>query len=300
MDDLGAILSPDLGIILNVGPGHIAGLGDRGVAHYKARFLAHLAKGGIGLINADYPDLMREARHNCPDLVIFSAQGRDAPYRIGYLGPTSSGLGGRYRLWLDGDTIEATAPLRGALGAENTIAVAAAAHLLGLSSDEIAAGLATAKLPEQRFAVTQIDKWTFIDDTYNANPLSSERMLASAADVAAGRNFILVMGEMGELGNMASGAHQAIGKIMSETRAKVIFWKGGFAEEVKDGLDSEGWRGKFYILDDVEKFAEQFEALALNEGVVLFKGSRMNRLEQYLNHLLSRMDKNNKGPVNAL
>ena len=303
MDDLGAILAPDLAIILNVGPGHLAGLGDKGVAHYKARFLAHLAKDGIGLINADYPDLMREARHNCQNLIIFSAQGRDAPYRAGYIGPASSGLGGRFRLWLDGETVEVNAPLRGTVGAENTIAVAAAAHLLGLSSEEIAQGLAQAVLPEQRFAITDIGKWTLIDDTYNSNPLSSERMLASAADVAAGRNLVLVMGEMKELGSMAKEAHQALGKCMVATRTKAIFWKGGHAEDVQEGLNSEAWRGKFFITEEDgggSAFIEQMESLKLPEAVVLFKGSRSNRLEKVLGTLAKYLSDAQGGSANAV
>ena len=299
MDDLGAILTPDLAIILNVGPGHLAGLGDKGVAHYKARFLAHLAKGGTALINADYPDLMREARHNCQNLIIFSAQGRDAPYRAGYVGPAASGRGGHFRLWLDGETVEVNAPLRGTVGAENAIAVAAAAHLLGLSSEEIANGLAQAVLPEQRFAISDVGKWTLIDDSYNANPLSGERMLASAADVAAGRNLLLVMGEMKELGNMAQEAHQMLGKCMAQTRAKALFWKGGHAEDVQEGLNSEAWRGKFYTIEQEgggDTFTQQLESLNLTEAVVLFKGSRSNRLEKVLETLrkhLSRRDASN-------
>lgn len=299
MDDLGAILSPDLGIILNVGPGHVAGLGDKGVAHYKARFLAHLAKGGTGLINADYPDLMREARHTCSDLIVFSAQGRDAPYRAGYLGPAISGQqarGGRFRLWLDGETIEADAPLRGTVGAENVIAVAAAAHLMGLSPDQIIAGLAEAQLPEQRFSMKEIGKWTLIDDTYNANPLSSERMINSAADVAAGRNLVLVMGEMGELGAMGKEAHQQLGKIMGGTRAKAVFWKGGFAEDVEEGLASEHWRGKFIRVSDGDEnnFTNQMLGLDLADAVVLFKGSRMNRLEVFFEAVHKSLQENHK------
>lgn len=304
MDDLGAILAPDLAIILNVGAGHVAGLGDRGVAHYKARFLAHLAKGGTGLINADYPELVRKARLVCHDLVIFSAAGHDAPYRAGYLGPDSTGNRGRYRLWLDGESLEVEAPFRGTVGAENTIAVAAAAHLLGLKGSEIAAGLAGACLPEQRFAISNIGKWTLIDDTYNANPLSVERMLHSAADLAAGRNLLLVMGEMGELGALASEAHQALGKKMAICRPKAIFWKGCFVDEIKEGLASEDWRGHFIALGESaqakNEFCEQIESLKLPEAVVFFKGSRLNRLEEFVGALREQLTSNQGGAGHAV
>ena len=189
------------------------------------------------------------------------------------------------------------------MGAENTIAVAAAAHLLGLSSEEIAQGLAQAVLPEQRFAITDIGKWTLIDDTYNSNPLSSERMLASAADVAAGRNLVLVMGEMKELGNMATEAHQELGKCMAATRTKAIFWKGGHAEDVQEGLNSEAWRGKFFIIEEEgggSNFIEQMESLKLSEAVVLFKGSRSNRLEKVLGTLAKHLSEAQGGPDNAV
>ena len=301
MDELGAILTPDLGVILNVGSGHTAGLGDRGAAHYKARFLAHLAKGGIGLINADYLDLVRHARHNCNNLIMFSAQGRDAPYRSGYLGPApakgndpkdrQTAQSGRFRLWLDGETVEVDAPMRGTVGAENIIAVAAAAHLMGLSSEQIARGLSQATLPQQRFAMEEVAGWTLIDDTYNANPLSSERMINAAADVASGRNFILVMGEMGELGGIAEAAHQELGRTMGHTRARAIFWKGNFASDVEEGLSAEGWRGKFFTLADKQEaeFVQNISDLGLANPVVLFKGSRLNHLEHFLNSLKSSL-----------
>lgn len=86
---------------------------------------------------------------------------------------------GLYRLWLNGETCEVLAPFRGEYGTENSIAAAAAAHLLGLSAEEIAQGFARAALPPQRFTRSRVDGWELIDDTYNANPLSMRRMLGS-------------------------------------------------------------------------------------------------------------------------
>lgn len=297
MDELGEILRPDLGVILNVGPGHTAGLGDLGVAHYKSLFLTHLAEGGVGLVNADYPELVRNARKHCSNLVMFSGKGRDATYRGGYIGgvevrSSSSGVRvsvrSRYRLWLDGEQLEVEAPLHGAAGTENVTAIAAAAHILGLSKSQIAEGLADAALPPQRFACSVLGPWTIIDDSYNANPLSCGRTLEAARGVAAGRPLTLVMGEMGELGEDADKAHRALGESMADSRAGVIFWKGGHLDAVREGLKMSNWKGELHPVNSPEEFLELFKETGLTNGVILFKGSRFNHMEEMVKAFSSK------------
>ena len=205
MDELGAILQPDLALILNVGAAHTEGLGERGVAWHKSRLLAHLAPEGQALVSADYDDLVREARAVFGDVLFFTASGRPLSYRAAYAG-CSDGVHGQYRLWLDGRPCDVIAPFRGDYGTENCIAVAAAAHMLGLTAEEIAAGFADAQLPPQRFARSRRGNWDIVDDTYNANPLSMARMLDAAAESAQKRPFVVVLGEMRELGSVADRA----------------------------------------------------------------------------------------------
>ena len=276
---LGEILCPDIALVLNVGPAHLSGLGDRGVAHYKAQILSFLTKGGTGIINADYPDLVNEARRHYSDMVLFTSQGRDVPYSGGYIGQEQDGLG-RYRLRLDGKSFQVKAPILGAVGAENVTAVASVAHILGLSEELIARGLVVAKLPAQRFSQSKVGGWLLVDDSYNANPLSCERTLSAAAELASGMPLVLVMGEMGELGDVAGDLHRDLGKIMAGVRPRAIFWKGGYLEEIKEGLSLGDWPGEVLPLAADVVFEELFAGLNLNSGVILFKGSRLNKLEQ--------------------
>ena len=126
----------------------------------------------------------------------------------------NEGERGRYRLNLDGRACDVLAPFRGSYGAENCIAVAAVASLLGLTPETIARGLAGAEPPAQRFVRKQAGPWQIIDDTYNANPLSMARMLDAAAELAHGEGrgcFIAVLGEMRELGGLAVQEHERLG-----------------------------------------------------------------------------------------
>ncbi len=279
MLELGEILCPDIALVLNVGPAHLSGLGDRGVAYYKAQLLIFLTKGGTGLVNADYPELVNEARRHYSDMILFTSQGKDVPYSGGYIGQDHDGLG-RYRLRLMGKSFQVSAPLVGEVGAENVTAVASVAHILGLSEEQIATGLAAAKLPAQRFSRSKMGKWLLVDDSYNANPLSCARALSAVAELAAGVPLVLVMGEMAELGDVAGDFHRDLGKIMAESRPRAIFWKGNYLEQIQEGLAFGDWTGEVLTIADNDDFGERFTGLNLSHGVILFKGSRLNKLEQ--------------------
>ena len=286
MDELGAIVRPDMALILNAGAGHTEGLGARGVAWHKARLLRYVPRGGTCLISADYPDLVREARAVRGDLLYFTAEGRPLQFRGATAG--NEGERGRYRLNLDGRACDVLAPFRGGYGAENCIAVAAAASLLGLTPETIARGLAGAELPAQRFVREQAGPWRIIDDTYNANPLSMTRMLDAAAELAHGEGggrFIAVLGEMRELGELAVREHERLGRHLADIRPCAVFWKGGQADAVRAGLEQGGYAGPMYTPADAEEFCARLNELekgAGHGGLVLFKGSRSNALEGWL------------------
>jgi len=281
MDELGAILRPDLAVIVNAGTGHAEGLGSRKVPYYKAQLLKYVSRSGLGLINADYPELVRECRSVCSNLSYFSADGKQVAYRAAYSGP-AEGSRGLYRLWLDGASLDVEAPFRGRYGAENLIAVAAAADLLGMSHADIVESFADACLPIQRFTHRAAGSWLIIDDSYNANPLSCHRMLEAAVETAQGCPLVCVMGEMGDLGQVAEEEHEQLGRFLAVAQPRAIFWKGGHSAAVLSGLEREKYSGTFISVESPEEFLRAFERLHLVGGIALFKGSRFNRLEKFV------------------
>lgn len=284
MDELASILRPDMALILNVGPGHTEGLGGRGVAWHKTRLLTHLAPGGVALVSADYADLAAEARATGARPLFFSAAGAEAPYT----GTMIDGGSGRCRLELAGECFETETPFRGAFGAENAVAAAAAAHLLGLEAAEICRGLAAVTLPPQRCVHKRLGPWRVIDDTYNANPLSMRRMLEAAAAEAAraGLPLVAVLGEMGELGAESGQHHEELGRLLGRLGVAAVFWKGGHGAEVKAGLEAvpDSANSRWTPVSGPEEFLRAWAEHGERPGggVLLFKGSRANRLEALL------------------
>ncbi|MDR1125810.1 MAG: UDP-N-acetylmuramoyl-tripeptide--D-alanyl-D-alanine ligase [Deltaproteobacteria bacterium] len=295
MDELGRVLRPDLAVIVNVGQCHLSGLGGKGVAYHKARLLAYLTKGGRALVNADYPELVSECRVYPAELKLFSSKRASADYFVSYKGPASAATG-RYLIHAsDGsgaaagrsEDFEVIAPFRGSFGSENVAAVAGAAHLLGLSREDLAAGLAGADMPRQRFSCQFFHNLAVIDDSYNSNPLSAPLMVESAAEMAREKKLplILVMGEMLELGDIACDMHRQLAKTMAEAGAAAVLWKGGQEKAVWDGLREGGFAGDFRVVQDESAFREGMGELFKKRGksgVVLFKGSRGTRLDPFV------------------
>ncbi len=294
MDELGTILRPDCGIVLNAGAAHTRGLGDKGTAHYKSRLLKYVQTGGKAFVCADYPDLMREVGLLAPQLRgrgvevnFFSAAGaKEAMCTAVYLG-SASATHGRFLVRVDGRECAVNAPFRGSYGAENVAACFAVAWRIGLSFDEISQGLAAAEPPRQRFVQVRRGECLIIDDTYNANPLSAGRMVEAAAALAGeeGKPLVLVMGEMLELGEVAESAHEELGLRMAQAAPAAVFWKGGMADSIRRGLAGGGYTGAFYPIAGGQEFSALLDEIPLSPGVVLFKGSRSNKLERLVDVL---------------
>ncbi len=283
MDELGEILEPDLAVVLNVGAAHLEGLGTvEGVAKAKARLLAHLRPAGIGVIGGDYPELLREAAELTERLAVFSTQDHTAHFFGAYLGPQEDGLGGKYYLKLGSKELELTLPFRGALLAENCIAAATAAVVLGLEPQHVRDGLEKARGAKGRLQQSQTGKWLIIDDSYNANPMSMSRALEAAPDLAGGKPLVLVLGEMRELGETAALEHAELGERAAQTGATAVFWVGGYGSSVRQGLVGSRWTGVWKELENEVDLLRSLDALRLEEGAILFKGSRGNKLETYV------------------
>ncbi|MDL2266489.1 UDP-N-acetylmuramoyl-tripeptide--D-alanyl-D-alanine ligase [Desulfovibrio sp. OttesenSCG-928-G15] len=306
MDELGSILKPDIGIILNVGDGHVAGLGDMGVAAYKARLLDYIQPGGMAIVSADYPDLTEQVNtrrmalaQKGIQLLHFSARNTDVYCSARYTGPSGLG-GGMYEVtWADGMRMELATPFRSDYGSENMAAIMAVAQKLLLTVSEIKMGLANAKLPQQRFRAEQYVDHTLLDDSYNANPLSSGRMIQAARDMAdeSGLPLVLVMGEMLELGDVSDSAHENLGMQMAASCPEAVFWKGGQHEAVKRGLHKQGYKGLFNQVEGPEDFTRLLDEIPLPRALVLFKGSRSNHLEQLVDVFKAKIGERK---VNAL
>lgn len=281
MDELGYILAPDAAVLVNIGGCHLEGLGSlAGVAGQKSVLLDHVRKDGFACIGADYPLLLAEGAKRGLRLVTFSGSGGEADYSC--LGQDVLGDKISYALRVRGEAVHITVPA-GVHVAENVAAVTAMAMELGLSPAAVEAGLAAFSPVPQRFVPARVGSWLFIDDTYNANPVSMARSIREAQRLAQGRRLVLVLADMLELGVDSARAHRQLGELVAGTTASHCFYHGRHADDVRAGL--AGFKGDFRHVSGAEEVQQALAPLRNESGVMLFKGSRGCKMEQYYSFL---------------
>jgi UDP-N-acetylmuramoyl-tripeptide--D-alanyl-D-alanine ligase len=162
--------------------------------------------------------------------------------------------------------------LLGTHNVSNALAAAAAAHALGVTLDGIGAGLA-AVLPVKGRAVAQLGNHgvRVIDDTYNANPTS----VCAAIDILAGfgGRTVLVLGDIGELGEWAEQGHRDVGEY-AIGKVSALYAVGPL---MTHAVQAFGSRARHFITQ-----AELIEALGAEQQpttTILIKGSRSAAME---------------------
>jgi UDP-N-acetylmuramoyl-tripeptide--D-alanyl-D-alanine ligase len=158
---------------------------------------------------------------------------------------------------------------------------------LGLSFEEIVAGLEAARPAKGRLIWRRAGSVRILDDSYNANPASVRAALDTLA--AGGRGRLLVaLGDMLELGDNASAAHREVGRQVAALGVAEFVGVGPLMREAVEAAREAG------LLES--HHAETFEdtvALVLKrlapEDVLLVKGSRKMRMERVVDALVARL-----------
>ncbi|QHT55487.1 UDP-N-acetylmuramoyl-tripeptide--D-alanyl-D-alanine ligase [Cellulomonas sp. H30R-01] len=275
------IAPPDVAVVLVVGQAHLGGFGGiEAVARAKSEIVQGLVPDGVAVLNADDLRVMAMAELAPGDVVTFGASaGADVRARDVVVDRT-----GRARFTLearDGDGGTRSVPVELRLVGEhhvhNALAAATAGLAVGLTLDEVAAGLSAADAlsPHRMHVVERPDGVTVVDDSYNANP-DSMRAALKALAVLAGRDrrSIAVLGEMLELGDEHREAHDAIGRLVVRLNIGLTVVVGEGARAIRDGANHEGsWGDEVLLADDVDAAAQFLEGELRPGDVVLVKSS---------------------------
>ena len=278
IDYLTRLTQPDVALVNNALTAHIGNLGSvEAIARAKGEIFNGLSDAGIAVINADDPHapLWREA--NARRIVVDFGQ-RDAARVQGEILPRAFGT--RLTARLPNATLDIELAMPGTHNALNALAATALAFTLDVDHLSIVAGLegfAGVKGRLQRKPAQHGS--TLIDDTYNANPDSVKAALAVLA--AQPGKKLLVLGDMGELGDDAADMHAQIGRAAREAGVDRLLALG---ELTRQTVDSFG-RGAQHF-EHIEGLFNELEPLLDADTTVLVKGSRFMKMERVVNRFL--------------
>ncbi len=298
---LARIVEPDVAAVLNVDVEHSEGLGSlEEIADEEAALFTSARRAVVACAEER---LVMERIPRGAEVVTFGAD-TAADVRIAARAPAAAGSArARVTLALSPRLVATGVPARldlelallGAAAARNAAAaVAAAAALRGrpLVQEELAVAaraLESVAPVAGRLQTRAVGSLTVIDDTYNANPRSVRAALEAAHESAraSGARLIVALGDMLELGALASAMHaEAVAEVMRLAPAAFV----AVGPEMSAAVDAHGTIGRAGVLaaPDSAVAAEIVCALVREGDVVLVKGSRGIRMERIIEALGER------------
>jgi UDP-N-acetylmuramoyl-tripeptide--D-alanyl-D-alanine ligase len=163
----------------------------------------------------------------------------------------------------------------------NALAAVAAAYALGVAPAAAATGLAAYAGTKGRLQHRAArDGAALIDDTYNANPDSVRAAIAVLA--AADGKRVLVLGDMGELGEAGPALHAEVGEEARRSGIDHLLTLGELSDAAARAFGSGGKH--FQELGDL---CAALDPLLGGATTVLVKGSRFMRMERVVERFVT-------------
>lgn len=289
MYDLAKIARPDISVITNIGYCHLEALGDRdGVLKAKTEMFDYLSEDPVIILNGDDDKLITVQDVNGQTPMFFGLSKQNDYYASDIC---SLGLGGTTcTLHLpDGDSLRAEIHIPGNHMVYNALAGAAAGRALGLTKEEIAAGIKSLVPVAGRNNLINTDSLTIIDDCYNANPVSMKASIDVLAN-ASGRS-VAVIGDMKELGENENTLHFETGVYASEKGINLICCIGPLAKYIAEGAREAkesreiGVEQLVLYFETKEHFLDQIAKIVKHGDTVLVKASNSMKFTEIVDKL---------------
>jgi UDP-N-acetylmuramoyl-tripeptide--D-alanyl-D-alanine ligase len=246
------------------------------VAREHADLFRHLTAKGIAVINADdqYVDLWRDAAksHRVITFGINNKADVSAAYQL-------NEFGAELDLTCDQTHTHVSLQAVGLHNVRNAVAAAAATYAAGIELPAIKMGLENFTPVKGRMQRKPgRDGGMIIDDTYNANPDSVRAAIDVLATMKSPR--ILVLGDMGEVGDQGQAFHTEIGQYAHQVGIEAIYTLGELSK-----ASTEAFGANALHFTDVEALLASLKQHLADHPTFLVKGSRFMRMERIVDKI---------------
>ncbi len=274
---LARLAAPNIGVVTNVGPTHLERLGSvERIAEAKSELVQELTADGVAVLNFD-DDRVRAMSAKSPARTIY--YGLDSRADFWASNVQTQGLKGTdFDLHHGAGRIHVRTPLLGVHSVHAALAAAAVGSTMGMSLEEVAAGLHEVSPSLRLIVAAGVNGSTVIDDSYNASPASTLAALNLLHDLKGRR--VAVLGDMMELGSYAEEGHRLVGRRSADV-ADVLVAVGELGAIIgREALDAGKDPSTVFFASTNDQAVAQLTEL-LNPGdCVLVKGSRGMQMEE--------------------
>ena len=261
------IVEPDVAVVTSIGEEHLEGLGD--VAGVLREETAVYRGVEVAIAPASQPEVGAAARG-------LARQTVEAGLDAGDVRPDRWGVDDEGRGWAAlGDT-RISLGIRGVHNLRNAMLAIAVARACGVPIEAAGRGISSVQPLPMRGAWQNIGALTLINDAYNANPASMREAITLLDSLGQGRQRVLVLGSMRELGPRSTEFHEEIARRALASSADIVAGIGEFAPI----LSASGGDGRVVVAQDVDDLWPLLGKQLARDAIVLLKASRGVRLER--------------------
>ncbi|WP_273839385.1 UDP-N-acetylmuramoyl-tripeptide--D-alanyl-D-alanine ligase [Providencia rettgeri] len=273
------IVKPETALVNNLFGAHLAGFGSpEGVAKAKGEIYQGIPEEGTAIVNLDsYSEKWQFQPRQTVWYYSLTQQPKADFYPIDI---QINQLTTDFVLHTPVGRVDITLPLPGVHNIANVLAASALAISVGASLEDIKNGLANTKaVPGRLFPVRLAEHKVVLDDTYNANDGSMIAAIHVLEKMPGYR--VLVVGDMGELGDYAEECHQRVGLAAKQAGLDKVFSVGQLSELISEFSEcGEHFTVKSDLLTRLIPLAQQNDVVS-----ILVKGSRSSEMEDVVNAL---------------
>jgi UDP-N-acetylmuramoyl-tripeptide--D-alanyl-D-alanine ligase len=279
-----SLVKPSIAVVTGINPTHSDPelLGSlEGVIKEKGKLLEALPKDGLAILNRDDENVQKMAKKTKAKIIWYGTSSRcdfwADEIRVNFSGTS-------FTLHQDGKKKRLKTGLIGRHFVHECLAAAAVGRSLGLNWQEIKRGLAKLRPLKGRVSLEKGPKGSIlINDSLRANPASTVAGLQVLSDLPAKGRRIAVLGEMGELGDLAEEGHREAGRKVAELKIDYLIGIGPLQrsttqEAMKQGMKKEN----VFWAKDVHQAAEILKKLLKKGDLFYLKGSLLRHLERVL------------------
>ena len=268
-----AMTKPQVAILNNAGTAHVGEFGGpEKIVEAKGEIIEGLAADGVAVLNLDDKAFeIWKTRAAGRKVLTFALSNIAADFHASDLDRDARGCPA-FNLHSPEGVERVQLNLLGIHNVGNALAAAAAAHALGVSLFGIATGLGAVQ-PVKGRTVAQLasNGQRVIDDTYNANPTS----MCAAVDILTGFSgrTVLVLGDIGELGEWAEQGHRDVGEY-ARGKVSALYAVGPMMAHAVQAFGPQAFH--------FSTQAELIQALSAEQDpdtTILIKGSRSAAME---------------------
>ena len=285
IDRLSKIVKPEIAVITNIAGAHFKNFNSlKDIAKAKAEIIKNITKEGNLVLNKDgrfFDYFLNQAKKEKINVTSFSLKKKTDIYLLGIKKIKNFFI---LKINIKNKIFYFKTRYSTDSFINNLLACISVMFILNLDIKKMSTKFVNFEIPEGRGDISVVKKFNkkfkFIDESYNANPLSMISAIKNMSYFSKSkchRKFAF-FGDMLELGKNSQKLHRSLSTTINKSGIDKVFVHGNYIEETFNSL-SRNKKGK--IFKNLDEAYSHFGKILHNNDLLMVKGSNATGLNQF-------------------